>query len=323
MAQSKLGNFYIAVDAGGTQLRAGCYPIDSTKPARIQRIATHVDGCSPTERLLELIEAVYPEQGEVCSIALAVTGAVNPHEGFVYTAPNIKGWTNLPLRQIILDRFNAPVIIGNDANLAALGEWKYGAGEGSRNLLYFTISTGIGGGIITEGNLLLGQQGLAGEVGHITVDPEGPLCSCGQKGHLEAIASGPAIVRWVKVKIADGVESILRNMDPLSAQNVSQAAQQGDHLAIEAFQRAGYWFGRTLADFLHIFNPDIVVIGGGVSLSGDLFLVPMLESMKKFSISEKYTEKLTVTRSKLGDNAGLIGALALAQSIAGVEGIRS
>ena len=314
MAQSSLGTYYIAVDAGGTQLRAACYQSVSTEPIQVRRISTHDEASSPTERLLALISNVWPKKGDVLAVALGVPGAVNPYEGIVYTAPNIKGWIDLPLRKIISDRFNVPVKVGNDANIAALGEWKFGAGHGCDNMLYFTISTGIGGGIIADGHLVLGHHGLAGEVGHITVDPDGPLCGCGQRGHLEAFAAGPGIVRWVKEKIASGSISVLKNLSNFTARDVSQAASQGDLLAKEAFTRAGNWFGRSLADFLHLFNPEIVVIGGGVSLSGDLFFTPMQESMRKYAVSPKFYEDITITPAKLGDDAGLIGALALAQS---------
>lgn len=314
MAQSRSGSYYIAVDAGGTQLRAACYPADSTSPLQVKRIPTHDKNSSPTERLMDLIRQVWPKQGDVLVAALAVTGAVNPHEGIVYTAPNMKGWIDVPLRALISERFQVPVVVGNDANIAALGEWHFGAGQGYRNMLYFTISTGIGGGIIDDGQLVLGQLGLAGEVGHITVDPDGPLCSCGQRGHLEAVASGTAIASWVQEQIASGAESLLKNRSNITAQDISQSAEQGDLLAREAFRRAGNYFGRSLADFLHLFNPDVVVIGGGVSRSGDLFLVPMLESMKKFAISPKYYEHLAIRTAQLGDDAGLIGAFALART---------
>jgi glucokinase len=222
---------------------------------------------------------------------------------------------NIPLRQIIQEKFSVPVAVGNDANLAALGEWRFGAGQGHRNMIYFTISTGIGGGIIIENRLLLGQIGLAAEVGHITVDPEGPLCGCGQRGHLEAIASGPAITRWVVEKIAAGEESSLKEVRRISAKDVAKAASQGDLLAISAFERAGFWFGRTLADFLHLFNPSAVILGGGVSQSGNLIIKPIKDSLKKHALSPKYYEHLVIKTAQFGDDAGLTGALSLAHSL--------
>jgi glucokinase len=315
MMETSQNRFYIAVDAGGTQLRAACYLNETFEPIKVQRISTRDQETSPTERLIYLIGKVWPQNGDVLAIALAVPGAVNPHEGIVYTSPNIPGWVDFPLRKIISERFNVPVAVGNDANIAALGEWKYGAGQGYKNLLYFTISTGIGGGVIEDGRLVLGQRGLAGEVGHITVEPDGPVCGCGQHGHLEAIASGPAIARWIERQIESGEASLLKEQPVITAKDAAEAAAKGDQLAKAAFARAGFWFGRSLADFLHLFNPDIVVIGGGVSRCGDLFFLPMQESMKKHVISPRYYENLKITRASLGDDAGLTGALALAQSI--------
>ena len=314
MLRQGSGPFFIAVDAGGTYLRAACFSSDSIEPIQIKRIPTRDDKSLPTERLITLISNVWPTGRSVSSIALAVPGAVNPHEGIIYTTPNIQGWHELPLRKIISEHFKVPALIGNDANLAALGEWKYGAGQGCQNLIYFTVSTGIGGGVIDNGKLILGQRGLAAEVGHITVDPQGPLCGCGQIGHLEAIASGPAIVRWVNAEINAGETTSLKKLPNFTAKDISEAANNGDALAMRAFQRAGFWFGRSLADFIHLFNPDVVVIGGGVSRSGDLFLKPVLESMKKHAISPRYYEHLKISLAKLGDEAGLIGALVLAQS---------
>jgi glucokinase len=258
---------------------------------------------------------VWPEQGDVDAIGLAVPGAVNPYEGCVYISPNIPGWVDLPLRQIVQEKFKTPTAVGNDANLAALGEWRFGAGQGHHNLMFFTISTGIGGGVIENDRLLLGQRGLAAEVGHIMVDPDGPVCGCGQRGHLEAIASGPAIARWVTAQIATGTHSSLSGDDSITAREVAEAARKGDALASAAFERAGFWFGRTLADFLHLFNPSVVVLGGGVTRSGDLIFKPIRASVEKHAMSPIYYEDLVITRAQLGDDAGLVGALTLAHSL--------
>ncbi len=309
-----MGHF-IAVDAGGTQLRAACYPNIGSEPAISRRIPTQSKESRPVERLLELIESVWPAQSDVDAIGLAVPGAVNPYEGCVYVSPNIPGWVDLPLRKIVQEKFKTPTAVGNDANLAALGEWRFGAGQGHHNLLYFTISTGIGGGVIENDRLLLGQRGLAAEVGHIMVDPDGPVCGCGQRGHLEAIASGPAIARWVTEQIAAGAESCLRGDSSITAREVAEAARKGDALSNSAFERAGFWFGRTLADFLHLFNPSVVVLGGGVTRSGELIFQPIRASLQKHAMSPRYYEDLVITKAQLGDDAGLVGALTLAHSL--------
>ncbi|MBU0512009.1 MAG: ROK family protein, partial [Chloroflexi bacterium] len=190
---------------------------------------------------------------------------------------------------------------------------KYGAGQGHDHLIYLTISTGIGSGVIMDGHLLTGSRGMAAELGHTSVLPDGPLCGCGQRGHLEAISSGTAIARWVQAELDNGVPSTLAKVQPVTAQAVAEAARQGDKLALAAFERAGTYLGRALADFLHIFNPSIVIFGGGVSKSVDLFIEHLREAMEKHVISPGYIENLTITTAALGDDSGLMGALALAR----------
>jgi glucokinase len=269
----------------------------------------------PLERLLNLISTIWPHGDEVLGIAVAAPGPTDPFEGVIFEAPNIPGWVNLPLRQHLQGRFGVPVAVGNDANLAALGEWKFGAGRGHHHLIYITVSTGIGGGVIVDDQLLLGVRGLAAEMGHITVIPEGPLCGCGQRGHLEAVASGPAIARWVEEEIQQGVPSILAAGKPISAKDVSAAAKKGDELARAALARAGDYLGVAVADYLHIFNPSAVIIGGGVIQSGPYLLDPLRSALHEHILSPQYLENLTLATAALGDEVGLMGALALAQTM--------
>lgn len=308
--------YFLALDIGGTQLRASLYPLNSTEAVTTKKIATKAQNSQPIDRLIKLIESIWPTSGEIVRIGAAIPGPVDPFAGVVFVAPNIPGWENMPLQKILQDRFNVPVAVGNDANLAALGEWKYGAGIGHNHLIYLTVSTGIGGGIIEDGKLLLGKHGLAAEIGHITVDPQGPICGCGQRGHLEAISSGTAIARWVTEQIANNDEiarnSILSNLEVITARDVSEAAGKQDRLALTALARAGTSLGIGIADFLHLFNPSIVIIGGGVAHSGKPFFDPLHAALRKHVISPGYLEGLTITTAALGDNAGLLGALALA-----------
>lgn len=310
---------YIAVDVGGTQLRAALFSSDSLTPIRISKISTRHPQVTPLERLIELIASLWPEDGQVSGIAVATPGPTDPHAGVVLEAPNIPGWLDLPLRSRLEERFPAPVAIGNDANLAALGECRFGAGQGHQNLIYITISTGIGGGVLMDGRMLLGTRGLAAEFGHVTVLPDGPVCGCGHRGHLEAIASGTAIARWVEMKLAQGEASMLQADENLSARIISQAAREGDPLAIAALERAGTFFGLALANFLHIFNPSIVILGGGVTQSGDLLLNPIRDTLKQQVMTPAYLDGFTLTTAALGDEAGLMGALALARSLSNPE----
>jgi glucokinase len=302
---------FIVADVGGTHIRTACFPTQSQKPTIIKRINTKGPE-SPHERLINLIAAIVPKDEEIAAITVAAPGPLDPYEGIVFEAPNIPGWTNLPLKKLIQDRFNVPVAIGNDANLAALGEWRFGAGIGHRHLIYITVSTGIGGGVIIDNQLLLGSRGLAAELGHITVIPDGPLCNCGQRGHLEAVSSGPAIANWVEQELSQGIPSSLTPDRPITAKDVSLAASQGDELAKAALARSGTYLGIAIADYLHVFNPTIVIIGGGVSQSGEAFFDPLRTAMSEHVLSKKYLENLTLTTAALGDDVGLMGALALA-----------
>lgn len=305
---------YIAVDIGGTQLRAALYPAGETKALIQKRTPTRSKDQSPIDRLLDLLQTVWPADGKVRAIGMAAPGPTNPRRGIIYAAPNIKGWENLPLAQIVQDRFKVPTLLGNDANMAALGEWKFGAGRGYQHVLYITISTGIGGGVIEDGRLLLGCQGLAAEIGHVTVLPDGPLCGCGQRGHLEALASGTAIARYVAEQLASGVPSLLSEQPNPTARDVSLAAENGDPLAKSALARAGTYLGHAIADYLHLYNPQVIILGGGVSRSGALLIEPLRASLADRVISPEYLHGLVITTAELGDEAGLMGALALAQT---------
>jgi glucokinase len=210
-------------------------------------------------------------------------------------------------------RFGVPVHIDNDANLACLGEWRYGAGQGHEHVLYLTISTGIGGGVISHGRLLQGHHGLAAELGHVCVDPDGPLCSCGFRGHVEALASGPSIARYVNEQLAGGARSRLKAGPDLTGRQVAEAAQAGDELARAAFARAGRYLGLAVSNFLHTFDPSVVIFGGGVSQVGDLLFQPFEASLRERVFHPRYLEGLVITQAALGDDAGLLGALALAR----------
>ena len=266
---------FIAVDAGGTQLRAAIYPHDSLIPRRVERIPTKDPTSNALERLESLIETIWPTDVAVSAIGVAAPGAIDPYQGVLLSVANIQGWENLPLRQILEDRFHTPVGIGNDANLAALGEWQYGAGQGHHHLIYLTISTGIGGGVIIDDHLLLGHRGLATELGHVVVMQDGPLCTCGKRGHLEAVASGPAIANWVEQQISQGVPSNLQVQRHLTSRIIAKAAEESDPLAIQALARAGNFIGQAIANFLHIFNPTAVILGGGVIQSGPFLMEPL------------------------------------------------
>ncbi len=296
-------------------MRAALFAAEGAKPLR--RAALPTRGDEPVlERLKRLLRSVLPDGGALRGIGVASPGPLDPERGIVLEAPNIPEWRNLPLKALLESEFGAPVVVDNDANLAALGEWRYGAGRGHHHLLYLTISTGIGAGVIVNDRLLHGARGLAAELGHMAVMPDGPLCGCGKRGHLEAVASGTAIARMAAEALAAGENSSLAELPhPPTAADVAAAAWEGDPLARRIFAQAGTHLGRALAGFLHIFNPEVVILGGGVVQAGEVLLRPLEETMRAEVMLEAYLKDFTLTTAKLGDDAGLVGAAVRAREI--------
>lgn len=294
-------------------MRAALYEPENPKPISHQRIQTHTEEPGVYERMTALIKSIWPKDRKVLAIGIASPGPLDPYTGYILKTPNIKEWQNFPLGPNLSRDFNVPVFVENDANLAALGEWKFGAGRGHHHLLYLTISTGVGGGVIADDHLLQGYHGLATELGHTIVEPDGPLCSCGFAGHLEAFSSGPAIVKYVIRELEVGASSSLHLGEIITARVVAAAAAKGDELAISAYKRAGDYLGIGVANFLVAFDPSIVVFGGGVSQVGPLLFDPFRGSLKKRVFHPRYLEDLKIEMAALGDDAGLLGALALAQ----------
>lgn len=301
----------IAIDVGGTHMRAAVYAQDGQIPVRHQRIKTQVPGETVFDRMVKLVEEIWLEG--VDAIGVSSPGPLDSHTGVVMATPNIKEWKDFPLTGSLMERFGVPVFLDNDANLAGLAEWKFGAGRGHHDVLYLTVSTGVGGGVILGDRLLQGHHGLAAELGHVIIDssPDAPLCGCGFRGHLEAFSSGTGIEHFVADQLAAGRKSYLR--DKPSAYMIAEAARLGDDLSREAFTRAGHYLGIAVANYLHSFDPSIVILGGGVSMSGPLLREPFEASLRQHVFHPRYLEGLVIAQAELGDDAGLLGALAFAR----------
>ena len=312
--------YSIAVDLGGTHIRAALFSGHDATPVRRTRALTPQapDQTPVLEAVAQAIQDVLPPDKDLTnfSIAIGTPGPVDPFLGVVISAPNIPSWRGLPLRDWLLSRYAATVHIANDANLAALGELIYGAGQGATDIVYLTLGTGIGGGVITGGRLLLGRRGLGAELGHVTVDPRGPLCGCGRTGHLEALASGPAIAREARARLAAGASSSLSQQyrsDPLlvTSERIADAARQGDAFSQALVADVATVLARFIADCLAVFSPQRVILGGGVLGLGDLLLAPIREGVVNHAMAAVYLEQLTICAAQLGDDAGLMGGLAL------------
>jgi glucokinase len=302
----------VAVDIGGTHIRAALYQPNSITPVAHKRTRSLGNEPGVYDRLERAIESVWTPD-HVRAIGIASPGPLDPYTGTILDTPNIPEWVNFPLASKLSSHFNVPVYLDNDANMAGLAEWQFGAGKGHENLVYLTISTGIGGGVISQGCLLQGFRGMGAELGHMTINPDGPLCGCGQRGHIESFSSGPAIARYVAEQLTAGQKSSLQGEADISAAQIADAARAGDALGISAFERAGYYLGIAVANYLAIFDPSILIFGGGVSQVGDLLFKPFKESLRKHIFHPHYLDNLVITKAALGDDAGLLGALALAR----------
>ena len=309
----------LAVDFGGTNIRVAHFEHPTPLPTeQIIRPTLAQEGPdSVLKRLKDAIAELKPVGIQGMKIGIAAPGPLDPNEGVIHSAPNLPGWKNVPLRQLLEQEFNCPVFLGNDANLAALGEWGHGAGIGTEHMIYLTISTGIGGGIISHGHLLTGSRGLGAELGHMTIISDGPRCGCGVRGHLEAVASGPAITRQTLERLQSGDDSSLKELlqegNPITTVEIANAAHAGDHLAVDVLTNAGRLIGHHLANLAHAFNPEMFVLGGGVSSIGELVFNPIRQSLEEHVMDPVYLEHLQLLPAALGDDAGLVGAMVLAE----------
>ena len=309
----------VAVDLGGTQIRAALCGADGQIFRRVARLTEAKEGPDAViGRVYTAIAEVIGDTpaADIAGIGIGAPGPLNPVTGLVLEAPNLPGWINIPLRTLVSERFGRPTYLGNDANVAALAEYLYGAGRGIRDLIYLTISTGIGSGIIVDGRMLLGAEGFAAEAGHMIIVPNGPICGCGAHGCLESVAAGPAVARDVVARIKAGKKSrvtklVEGDLSKVDAKVVNVAAQLGDKVAITAYRRAGTYLGIGIANLLRLFNPRMVVLGGSVTKSGPLLFDPMHEAIKASALPF-YWEGLAITAAALGDDVGLLGAAALA-----------
>ena len=247
-------------------------------------------------------------------ICLGAPGLSSPETGIVFTSPHLPGWQDVPLRDIIRERTGVKTMLINDANAAALGELCFGAAKGARNFIYITLSTGIGGGIVIDGEIYAGSLGTAGEIGHMTIDTNGPKCNCGNTGCWETLASGTALAREARQRIAAGAKtSILEysngDIKKVSAETVHNAARQGDALAEKLIAQTGYYVGVGLANLINIFNPELIVIGGGLSSIGDRLLEPAYKVSEERAYEPAF-KSVRFARAELGRNSGVIGAAA-------------
>ncbi len=307
-----------SVDLGGTNLRvAEVSPRGKILSRRKQ--ATPEEGRpSPViATIVRLISALRSEHGQEAPFAVGVAapGPLDPRTGIVHETPNLLGWHDYPFAEELGKALQAPVWVNNDANLAGLGEARFGAGRGFDPLIYLTVSTGIGGAIIQGGDIFEGAHGLAGELGHVVVRAGGPRCNFGHPGCLEGLASGTALAASARRLLSEGRRSSIpdhaEDAAGLTSLAVARAAADGDRLALELFDDLGRALGYGIGSFVNAFDPARVVVGGGVSQSWELFASAMREAADEVVMSRR-TRQVEIVPAALGDDAGLVGAAAYA-----------
>lgn len=307
----------IGIDIGGTNLRFGIVKktgqiihkivkqteADAGRDAAIKNIINGID---------EILHLSKIKKSSILGISLATPGFIDINKGIITLSPNLPGWRNVNLGKIIKDSLGIPVTIENDANAAAFGERWLGAGKNSSNLICITMGTGIGGGIILNNKIWHGDKGMAGEIGHITVNPEGPLCNCGNYGCLEAYSSGTGIINRMIDAMKKGKKTALLSMikngiNEITPEKAFLAAKKGDPLSLGLVEDAGKYLGIAISDFANLLNIKTIILYGGLVSSFSLFAKKMKEEIINRTIPS-FSKEVKVLKAGLKDDAGIIGA---------------
>jgi len=303
-----------AADLGGTHLRAAT--VDANGKIHFRAKQNTPQGTGPGEIVDAIVGAVRECEKtngqQLQAVSIVVPGTVNVEEGTVVKAPNLPCLDRFRLTAALTSALELPAIIENDANAAAVGEMWQGAARGCRTIICVTLGTGVGGGIILNGELWRGVDGSAAEIGHMCVDPFGGVaCTCGSRGCLEVFASATAIVRMTREASPRYPDSILHSTATWTAETIFDAGLKGDELALEIFRRMGVYLGIGLANLINILNPEMIVIGGGVVNGWDLFIRHTLQQVEERAFP-LLAARVKIVRAKCGDDAGLLGATRLA-----------
>ena len=312
--------YAIGIDIGGTKIAAGVTDTSGHVQATFySRAHTGHPPALVMDGLEEAVQSVLEKSGlshdDIEGVGIGCAGHINRQTGRVLTSSNLPDWEDYPLRDMARQRLDYPVVIDNDSHCAALGEYLFGAGRGCQYMCYVTFSTGYGMGVIIDGKVYRGAIGSTGEIGHTIIVPDGELCTCGKRGCVMAYACGLALSRFACERVRSGEPTLLRDTcgaspSYISGETIAMAAKNGDRLALELIKNAARYFGISLANILELFNPEMVVIGGGLARMGTLLLEPCMEAMRQ----NTHPELRNATRfelSQLWDDAGMLGAAAL------------
>jgi len=308
--------YAIGIDLGGTFIKGGVLDLSGNVIYKTSTETQAEKGPDVVlERMAALARAVAAGAGirldQVRCVGVGSPGPLSTTDGIVYSAPNLPGWDNVPVKKALQEKLGVPVLLENDANAAAYAENWVGAGRGASSMIMLTLGTGIGGGIVLDGDVWHGADDVAGELGHMSINFDGPDCNCGGKGCLEAYASAPATVRRALKGIEEGrhtaLETILESGEEITAKVIYDAAVAGDDFAKETIQSTGRFLGIAVASFVNIFNPELVVFFGGLAGAGDMLFEPTRREMKRRAIKPG-ADSVKIVPAELGSDAGIIGA---------------
>ncbi len=304
----------IGLDVGGTKINAFRVARDGTVVERSSAPTPADDEAATLSAMVELATSL--KTPEVLAVGVGAAGLVDATEGILRFAPNL-AWRDLPIAERMRDALDLPCQVDNDASMAAYGEYRFGAGRGYRHLLLVTVGTGIGGGIVADGRLFRGANGFAAEIGHIIVEPGGPLCGCGNRGCWEQVAAGRAIDRMGREEAREHEHSILRRLaggdpDKVTGRLVTEAARQGDDAARGILAQTGSRLGEGIAGLVNVLDPQIVVVGGGAIVAGDLLLDPARVAFRDAVEAPEHRPRVPIVPAQLGNDAGAVGAAVLA-----------
>jgi len=306
----------VGIDIGGTKIAAGVVAEDGTILDRTRVPTPPDDEAATLAALLSVVDELRGRNPRVEAIGLGAAGLVEWPGGHARWAPH-NTYGRLELRRLLHERTGLPTTVDNDANAAAWAEARFGAGAGGGDLVLVTVGTGVGGGLVLDGRLYHGEHGFAGELGHLIVDPDGDLCACGNHGCLEAMASGSTLGRLGQEAAAADPGGRLAALAAeagglVTGEVVFAAATEGDKAALALFERIGHWLGVGIASLVTIFDPDLVVVGGGVAATGELLLAPARASFERYVHARAHRDLPPVVPTRLGPDAGLVGAATLA-----------
>ncbi|PRR74390.1 ROK family protein [Clostridium thermopalmarium] len=308
-------NYVIGIDLGGTKISGAVADFDGNIVSQYTIPTKAEEGEEAVlQRIILVIEKVIEEskvaKDKIVTIGIGSPGPLDAKEGKIITTPNLP-FRNFNLVKPLKDKFNIHVYLDNDANVAAMGEYIFGAGKGTSNMIFVTVSTGIGGGAILNGKIYRGNTSNALEIGHMTLEKDGPRCNCGNYGCAEALASGTAIGRLAKEEITKGVKTSLTTYENVTSYEVFKEAEKGDAVAKAVLDKALNYLGICIANIIASFDPEMVIIGGGVSKGGDIVFKKVQEVVNKRCF-KSMAESTKIVPAGLGTNAGLMGAVALA-----------